>query len=360
MSLLSTSSRLLCLFLLFSSCLMSKVFAMNDKYIGEWNLVINQVSGGKRIQNGALVIDYQDGRYVAHVQGGPITIKIMNENIEMAIDDWTGASMPFERYYRGVLVNGIMTGKFGPEKPITDKQQDLCNKIPLGCPHPTGTWKAERIEKSIKSKESAKLVNLQGKWALNGRGMRRWTVDMTEAAIEWNKNFDVEMDLPRQRCVSSGLVNNFGSAPEIFQDENKITMIFSSEVRRIYLDDRQPPEFSDWYPLGFSSGYWDGSTLVVETTNLMPSVRGFMGNPISSEAKIVEKYELDKEGLLHAHMTLYDPRNYLTPPIATATWKKVPDETVVFPLLCDPDSFYRQLYDEDKFDDYIERSNRRY
>ena len=49
--------------------------------------------------------------------------------------------------------------------------------------------------------------------------MRRWTVDMTEAAIEWNKNFDVEMDLPRQRCVSSGLVNNFGSAPEIFQDE---------------------------------------------------------------------------------------------------------------------------------------------
>ena len=81
MSLLSTSSRLLCLFLLFSSCLMSKVFAMNDKYIGEWNLVINQVTGGKRIQNGALVIDYQDGRYVAHVQGGPITIKIMNENI---------------------------------------------------------------------------------------------------------------------------------------------------------------------------------------------------------------------------------------------------------------------------------------
>ena len=183
---------------------------------------------------------------------------------------------------------------------------------------------------------------------------------MTESAIEWNKDFDVEMDLPRQRCVSSGLVNSFGSAPEIFQDENKITMIFASEVRRIYLDDRKPPEFSDWYPLGFSSGNWDGSTLIVETNNLMPSVRGFMGNPISSEAKIIERYELDKEGIMHAHMTLHDPQYYSTPPIASATWRRVPDETVVFPLLCDPDSFYRQLYDEGKFDDYIKRSNRRY
>ncbi len=354
------SSKFLFLLIIFLIFISSKSFANNYDYTGEWNLVINQVSGGKRIQNGTLIIDHQNDEYVAYVQGGPITIKIMNENIEMGIDDWTAASMPFERYYRGKLLNNTMVGTFGPEKTITDKQKDLCKKIPLGCPHPTGTWRAERIEKSIEDNEGAKPVNFSGKWALNGRGMRRWTVDMTESAIEWNKDFDVEMDLPRQRCVSSGLVNSFGSAPEIFQDENKITMIFASEVRRIYLDDRKPPEFSDWYPLGFSSGNWDGSTLIVETNNLMPSVRGFMGNPISSEAKIIERYELDKEGIMHAHMTLHDPQYYSTPPIVSATWRRVPDETVVFPLLCDPDSFYRQLYDEGKFDDYIKRSNRRY
>ena len=349
--------------LIMASCFFAANIAVSSEidFIGDWSIRINQETGGKRSQDGFLSIRMVDEEYVAHIQGGPIKIIIDGENIEMAADDWTGASMPFERYYRGKLNKGIMQGVFEPEFPVTKQERQLCEKIPLGCPHPTGSWTAHRYQETAISKsEQEESIDLTGRWRLIERGMRRWTVDMTDQAKKWNEDFDVELDLPRQRCVSSGLVNGFGSAPEIYQDEKKVTMISSSEVRRIYLDDRKPPEFSDWYPLGFSSGRWEGRALTVETTNLMPSVRGFMGNPISDNAKVIEKYQLDNDGVLHVHMTLHDPENYKTPPIASAKWKRIEDKTAAFPLLCDPDSFYRQLYEEGDFDEYIKRGNRRY
>ena len=71
-----------------------------------------------------------------------------------------------------------------------------------------------------------------------------------------------------------------------------------NEIRRIYLDGRQPPEYSDWYPMGFSSGRWEGSTLVVETTLLQPSIREWMGDPVSENARVVERYRMDDDGTL--------------------------------------------------------------
>ena len=340
---------------------MNHLLAQEDSLSGNWALRINQETGGKRNQDGLLKIQNENGAYTAYIQGGPIEINIDGKQILMVADDWTGASMPFQRYFRGNIENNQMTGSFEPEGKLNDDQQLLCEKIPLGCPYPTGTWSAIKIEnKSVNKNHSDEIKDLTGKWGLIERGMRRWTADLTEKAKEWNKGFNVELDLPRQRCVSSGLVNGYGSAPEIFQDEHKLTMIFSSEVRRIYLDDRKPPEYSDWYPLGFSSGKWKNGVLSVETTNLMPSVRGFMGDPISENARVLETFELDDEGILHVNMTLYDPENYKTPLISSAKWRKVEDKTVVFPLLCDPDSFYRQVYEENDFDEYIDRGHRRY
>jgi len=189
--------------------------------------------------------------------------------------------------------------------------------------------------------------------------MRRWTADLTDAAKEWDEEFDVEFDLPRQRCVSNGLANGM-STPEIFQSDKKLTFVLASGVRHIYLDGRKPPEYTEWFPLGISAGHWEGSTLVVETDHLMPTVRGYMGNPISENARIVERYSLDDQGILHGVMTLHDPENYRQPPIRRNSWRRSPDESVALPQLCDPDSFYRQLYDQGQFDKYIKRANRRY
>ena len=349
--------RKICAFLLATSFLHTgSAWSAVTDFIGNWMIELTQRG---RMQNGLLVIHSGAEGVTATVEGGPIRIFIDGDQIEMGVDDWTGGSMPFERYFRGSLKNDVMSGAFAPEDPITDRQKAVCEKIPLGCPHPTGTWTAERYEVPVTDKLPPNPVDISGRWSQAAGGMRRWTVDMTEDAKKWNEDFDVEFDLPRQRCVSNGLANGM-STPEIFQSDTKLTFVLGSEVRRIYLDGRKPPEYTEWFPLGMSSGRWEGSTLVVETDHLMPMVRGFMGNPISENARIIERYSLDDEGILHGVMFLHDPENYRRPPIRRNSWRKSPDESIALPRLCDPDSFYRQMYDQGQFDEYIERAHRRY
>jgi hypothetical protein len=331
--------------------------------LGDWMLVVKQgrtsMDGVLRIQSGGV----DDRGVIAHVEGGPIRISIDGEQIEMAIDDRTAGGMPFERYLRGELDGNTMSGTFGPEHPINEQQQDLCERLPMACPHPTGTWTATRYVAPPNADSERRPVDLSGTWVYSSGGLRRWTADLTESALAWKADFNVELDLPRQRCLSSGLVATFGFRgydPEIFQSDIKLTMLLGSEVRRIYLDGRRPPEYSDYYPMGFSSGRWEGSTLVVETDYLMPSVREWMGDPISEDARVTERYSLSEDGILTGVMTLHDPANYVVPMTRRAHWRRGKDTEAKFPVLCDPDSFYRQVYDEGRMDDYIKRGNRRY
>jgi len=334
--------------------------AADEELAGDWMLIIKQ---GRGTMDGVLRIQSTSGGFVAHVEGGPIRILVDGNSIEMAIDDRTAGGMPFERYLRGSLDGETMAGEFGPEVPPDEQLKEMCKRLPLACPAPTGTWSATRYVAPPVSSAGPAPVELSGVWVSAGSGIRRWTADLTDTAKEWKADFNVELDLPRQRCLSSGLVASFGfrgSAPEIFHSDNKITMLLGSEVRRIYLDGRQPPEYSDYYPMGFSSGHWMGSTLVVETTFLMPSVREWMGDPISENARVIEHYSLSEDGILTGVLTLHDPDNYKVPMVRRAHWRRSDDSGIKFPTLCDPDSFYRQVYDEGKMDEYIKRGYRRY
>ena len=59
-------------------------------------------------------------------------------------------------------------------------------------------------------------------------------------------------------------------------------------------------------------------------------------------------------------MTLHDPDYYDEAPVKRARWRPADDSAIRFPTLCDPDSFYRQLYDDNLFDKYWKRGHRRY
>ncbi len=333
--------------------------ANDDAFVGDWDLTLKE---GRNTLEGRLKIRETDSGLKAHVEGGPVRLSIDGETIEMGVDDRTATGMPFERYLHGTLVAGEISGHYGPEDEVPPDVRELCEKLPLACPAPTGTWQAVPHVPRVSDTEAGP-VDLSGRWVMATPGLRRWTADLTAGARAWKAGFDVRTDLPGQRCLSAGLVNGWGfrgNDPEIFQSAKKITMILGAEVRRIYLDDRRPPEYTDWYPLGFSSGQWQGDTLVVETTHLQPGVREWMGDPVSENARVVETYRIDENSLLVGVMTLYDEQNYHEPPVKRARWRRADDEQIVFPSLCDPDSFYRELYDEGLFDAYIERQERRF
>ena len=161
-------------------------------------------------------------------------------------------------------------------------------------------------------------------------------------------------------AYSSDLVWS-GDPQEWLQDEDRMTMLYEvgSEVRRVYMDGREFPDFFPNSPMGFSIGHWDGSDLVVETRMLRPNVRDFRGEPISENARVIERYELSDDGhLLSAVITLHDPENYERPPIRRRSWIRDP-EAEIYPYECDPDSFFRQLHEEGRMQEYMDRAHRR-
>ncbi len=155
----------------------------------------------------------------------------------------------------------------------------------------------------------------------------------------YNKLFGGTDDSPGKWCVGTGMPGSMlgsgGYPMEIIQRPEQITVVYEahSEIRRIYLGSRNAPE-EDRVPgrNGYSSGHWEGDTLVVETDNLVDQLD--QRTPHSEEATIVERYKLtgkDAQGrrILTAEMTMTDPKFYTKPVVLTKSWAEVPNGRVL-------------------------------
>jgi hypothetical protein len=190
--------------------------------------------------------------------------------------------------------------------------------------------------------------------------MLKWTSALTTQGQEWHDAFNVDLDLPSLRCASSGVFWLQRSAPEIFQQEHKITFVGGSSVRHIYMDGREPPEFLPPSETGFSKGHWQGDHLIIETTLLNTGVRGYMGEVYSDNSRMLERYWLNEDGTLSGEMELHDPQNYSRPPLQRTRWARQSTDNVSFRSACDVDSFFRQTFKDGLMQEYIDRSDRRF
>lgn len=130
-------------------------------------------------------------------------------------------------------------------------------------------------------------------------------------------------------CVGGGMpsamLGSGGYPMEIIQRPEQVTVIYEAhnEVRRIYLGG-QKVDAADLFPTrdGYSTGRWEGATLVVETTALKEAVDQRL--PHSEQAKIIERYQLSKDAtgrkVLTADMTMTDPLFYTKPVTQTKKW----------------------------------------
>jgi hypothetical protein len=155
----------------------------------------------------------------------------------------------------------------------------------------------------------------------------------------YNKLFGGTDDSPGKWCVGTGMPGSMlgsgGYPMEIIQRPEQITVVYEahSEIRRIYFGSRNASE-ADRVPgrNGYSSGRWEGDTLVVETDNLVDQLD--QRTPHSAEATIVERYKLngkDAQGrrILTVEMTMTDPKFYTKPVVMTKSWAEVPNGRVL-------------------------------
>jgi hypothetical protein len=147
---------------------------------------------------------------------------------------------------------------------------------------------------------------------------------------EYRQLVDAAGDSPGAHCVPTGmpgaLLLSGGYPMEFIQRPEQVTNIYEAhgEIRRVYLAGPKVDP-ADLIPSrdGYSTGHWEGDTLVVETTGLKESVDQTTAH--SEEAKIIERYSVIKDPatgkrLLNGEVTNIDPLFYSKVEKFTRQW----------------------------------------
>jgi hypothetical protein len=129
-------------------------------------------------------------------------------------------------------------------------------------------------------------------------------------------------------CLPPGMPAMMGMAygMEVMQNEQKITFFSEHQdaLRRVYLDGREPSEavLNDPTYAGYSTGRWEGDTLVVDTVAL--SQKSFIDNssPHSDKMTIRERIRFTEPGILEDRITVFDPEALLEPWEVVRTYQK--------------------------------------
>ena len=307
---------------------------------GDWLLTLNTEG---RTHTGILSFQTRGNGLSAFIDGGPVPITIEANRIEIVLDYRDGG---------GRLLSYDLAGDIGADR--------LAGVLTPSLDEPPGTWHATKVV--AEAVAPALPVDFSGIWSRTSSGTAKVHLDYTPAAQAIVDNYSY-LDDPSLRCISPGLVRVSGwpYPLEIVQTDAQVTILYESfhEVRRIFLDGRGYPEDLPHRSMGYSLGHWDGSTLVVETQMLTAGYVDLHGQPLSENARVVERMSLSDNGqTLRSALTLYDPEYYGRPITRHRSWRKTP-ETTILEYDCDPYPFFRGLELEGKLDEYWQRMRQR-
>jgi hypothetical protein len=130
---------------------------------------------------------------------------------------------------------------------------------------------------------------------------------------------DNSKDNPEAHCLPMGIMqfHTQGAPRKFFQTPGAIVILYeaSSGVRQIFTDGRPLPNNDPqpwWY--GYSTGKWEGDTLVVETNGFKEE--GWLdifGTPLTDAGKLIERFRRVSFGRMEIDVTVDDPKAYTKP-----------------------------------------------
>ena len=156
---------------------------------------------------------------------------------------------------------------------------------------------------------------------------------------EWER-FGAEID-PSFRCIMPGIPRGFTDPYpiEIIQQDHQIVILheYYHQVRRIFMDGRQAPDYWPKTLGGYSTGHWEGETLIVLTTLMSPdNLMDIHGRPFSGadDTYVIERFTRDGD-LLSRIAEVHDPTYYEAPFVIIHEWRFTPDGEI-WEYACDP------------------------
>ena len=148
-------------------------------------------------------------------------------------------------------------------------------------------------------------------------------------------------DDPLARCLPHGVprINTNGIFPfKIVQTPGLVVILYEqlNLFRQVFLDGRKLAADLNPTWLGYSTGRWEGDTLVVDT-------RGFndktwldtsKGHPASDALHVVERFRRPNYGELEIVATIDDPKTYAKPWTTTPQHNRLQTGTELMEFIC--------------------------
>jgi hypothetical protein len=146
---------------------------------------------------------------------------------------------------------------------------------------------------------------------------------------------DNAKDNPDAHCLPLGNMQlHLHPEPrKIIQGKNEIVILYEGNggVRQIFTDGRQLPtgDPQPWW-FGYSTGKWNGDTLVVQTSGFRDG--GWLdvnGSPLTDAGKMTEKFRRINYGTLELELTVDDAKAYTKPFTVKFTQRLMPDDELI-------------------------------
>jgi hypothetical protein len=150
---------------------------------------------------------------------------------------------------------------------------------------------------------------------------------------------DFRKDSPLAHCLPVSVpFLNFRGLSRIVQTPEMIVILYespNSPHRTIFMDGRELPKDPNPTWLGYSVGYWEGDTLVVNSVGF--NDLGWLdvgGNPQTESLRLTERFRRPDFGHLQLEVTFDDPKTF-TKPFTLHMDKTYTADTEIFEDVCE-------------------------
>jgi hypothetical protein len=201
-----------------------------------------------------------------------------------------------------------------------DGKPDLgaaCPRAADGKPDLSGLWIAETKREGNPNfpgcePVSDEFVNI-GASLKSGLPYQPWAADLVKA-----RRSEQRVNDPMSRCIPIGPVRLYTwNGPKKFVQAPGLLIILNelgTTYRQIFTDGRPLPADPNPSWNGYSSGKWEGDTLVVGTSGFRDHMwLDASGNPMTDAARITERFRRLNFGHLEIEITVDDPKAYTKP-----------------------------------------------
>jgi hypothetical protein len=139
---------------------------------------------------------------------------------------------------------------------------------------------------------------------------------------------------PQANCLPPGLprINETPNPLKIYQEPGVVLILYEAFnlYRQIFMDGRELSKDPNPSWLGYSTGKWDGDTLVVDTTGFNGKTwLDQAGHPTTDALHVTERFRRRDFGHLEISTTIDDPKAYTKPWTAAVKMELLPDTELI-------------------------------